>query len=225
MSSEQTRQPEPATHGGASVAEALVVLRQPAGPLTERLRALATRLTLGAEGRTARTLAVVSPEAGDGRSFLAANLAALFALSGRRTLLVDADFRNPRQHRLFRADAAPGLSELLRQEADRDVMQPVADIPGLHLVAAGRDPAVGIGHLTGQHAAGLFTRLFETCDQVVIDTPPALAYADAQAACAHADAALLLARRGHTRLADLRRIADDLQAVDTRVLGAVINDL
>ena len=225
MSRDVTRQPHPATYGGASGTEARVVLRQPAGRLTERLRALATRRTLGAEGRTARTLALVSPEAGDGRSFLAANLAALFALSGRRTLLVDADFRNPCQHRLFRAEAAPGLSEFLRRGGDCDVVQPVADIPGLHLVAAGRDPAAGIECLSGQHAAGLFTHLFETCDQVVIDTPPALAYADAQTACAHVDAALLLARRGRTRLADLRRITDDLRAMDTRALGAVINDL
>lgn len=225
MNRDEARQPDPATHGGASITEALVVLHGPAGRLTERLRALATRLTLGAEGRTARTLALVSPEAGDGRSFLAANLATLFALSGRRTLLVDADFRNPCQHRLFGTDAAPGLSEFLRQETDREVIHPVANIPGLHLLPAGRDPAAGIGCLTGQHAAGLFARLFETCDQVVIDTPPALAYSDAQAVCAHADAALLLARRGRTRLADLRRVADDLRAMDTRALGAVLNDL
>lgn len=205
------------------VANDVAVIRDPGGATAERMHALATRLMVGPRAEYARTFAIVSPDRGDGRSFVAANLAAVFARSGRRTLLVDADFRNPVQHTLFRCPRGPGLAGLIRSEAELESIEPVDGVPGLYVMAAGESAEGELALLTRPHLGDLLNQFRVMVDQIVIDTPAGTTGAAAQAVAARAGAALLLARRDRSRLAHMERLVATTRESGAEVIGTVIN--
>ena len=107
--------------GESSVSDEVVAAYRPFTHQVEELRALRSQLMLrwfDAEAER-KTLAIVSPERGEGRSFIAANLAVVFSQLGERTLLIDADMRNPRQHTMFAVSNRLGLSETLAGRGGR----------------------------------------------------------------------------------------------------------
>src|SRR5258708_24756687 len=116
--------------GSGSVSRELVVAYEPFHPRAEELRALRTQLLIrwsNAEVRH-RMLAVVSPGFGEGRSYVAANLAVVFSQLGERTLLIDADLRTPRQHRIFNIPHRIGLSSVLCGPPDPGAGVPVPQL-------------------------------------------------------------------------------------------------
>ena len=121
--------------GPDGVSKELVAAWDPFHPVVEELRAVRTQLLIRwfnpAAGR--RTLVIASPGAREGRSFIAANLAVSFSQLGQRTLLIDADFRAPRQQGIFNIADRFGLSSVLSGRADLSVAAPVAGITGLAL--------------------------------------------------------------------------------------------
>src|SRR5512139_1275869 len=119
--------------GNESISSELVVAYEPFHPRAEELRALRTQLLIrwSNAGLRRRVLAVVSPRAGEGRSYVAANLAVLFSQLGERTLLIDADLRTPRQHRIFNVPDRVGLSAVLAGRADRSAIVPVSEFGAL----------------------------------------------------------------------------------------------
>jgi capsular exopolysaccharide synthesis family protein len=169
-------------------------------------------------------LAVLSPEQGEGRSWLAANLAVLFAQVGHRTLLMDANMRAPRQHALFNLDNAVGLSSVLTGRAGREVAHRVHQQLQLFVMPAGRAPPNPQELL----ARPVFDLLLDQCaeqfDVVIIDTPAAAYAADAYIVAAGAGSALLLLRRHHTRHAALRAAMHNITRAGVKVIGSVICD-
>src|SRR5258706_16447322 len=101
--------------GNESISDELVVAYEPFHPRAEELRALRTQLLMrwSKAGVRHRALAIASPGAREGRSYVTANLAVVFSQLGERTLLVDADLRTPRQHRIFNIPDRVGLSAVL----------------------------------------------------------------------------------------------------------------
>lgn len=191
----------------------------------------------GAAGRGA--LAVVSPDPGDGKSFLAANLAIALAQVGGRTLLVDGDLRGPRQHEIFQLDNTVGLSAFLAARVAQDgrltrgdegalaegpSLQAVGGVPGLWVLPVGVTPPNPL-ELIEQPAFGqLIDRLAGSFDHVVIDTPAVRYGADAQAIADRCGAALLVARRHASRLAALEGLIAAFAQGPARVVGAVMNE-
>src|SRR5204863_100999 len=151
-------------------------------PVVEELRTVRTQLLIRwfnpAAGR--RTLVVASPGAREGRSFIAANLAVSFSQLGQRTLLIDADFRAPRQQGIFNIADRFGLSSVLSGRADLSVAAPVAGITGLAVLPAGPVPPNPLELLSRGSFAALLGRAQAEYDVILIDTPPASEYADAQ---------------------------------------------
>src|SRR6266852_8460884 len=128
--------------GNETISRELVVAHEAFHPRAEELRALRTQLLIrwsNAEVRH-RMLAVVSPGFGEGRSYVAANLAVVFSQLGERTLLIDADLRTPRQHRIFNIPDRIGLSAVLSGRAGRGAMVPVPAFGTLSLLPAGACP-------------------------------------------------------------------------------------
>ena len=192
----------------------------------EPLRALRCQLTLRWRNVAHRkALAITSPDRGDGRSWLAANLAIVFAQAGDRTLLIDADMRHPCQHRLFNVDNAVGLSALLTGRAvGRDVVRRIHPSLRLFVLPAGilpPNPQELLVRPMFESMLGRFSQLF---DVIVLDTPAANETADAQILSARAGAAVVLARRNRTRVADLTATMASLSETGVNVIGSVVNE-
>src|SRR6266851_10132407 len=128
--------------GNERISSELVVAYEPFHPRAEELRALRTQLLIrwSNAGIRRRMLAIVSPGSGEGRSYVAANLAVVFSQLGERTLLIDADLRAPRQHRIFNVPDRIGLSAVLSGRADRSALLPVPGFGALTLLPAGALP-------------------------------------------------------------------------------------
>ena len=125
-----------------AVSESLVAAYNPFGHQVESLRTLRSQLMLrrftGQPNR--KMLAIVSPGRGEGRSYLAANLAVVFSQLGERTLLIDADMRNPCQHELFKLENRRGFSSMLAGRDDVQAVQRVNNFVDLSVLTAGATP-------------------------------------------------------------------------------------
>jgi protein-tyrosine kinase len=203
----------------------VVAAYQPFGAVAEQLRTLRSQLALRwlQRGRVERpSLAVTGVGRGEGRSFVAANLAVMFAQAGARTLLIDADLRHPSQHGLFRLDNRRGLSTLLAGRGAGEVIVPVAGLSNLFTLPAGPVPP-NPQELITRHLARQLRALEPHFEVLITDTSAAASGADGQLVAAESGATLLVVRQDATPLADLRAFHGALQAAGSRVLGAVVN--
>jgi chain length determinant protein tyrosine kinase EpsG len=203
----------------------LIGMHQPQSRHTEALRELRSQLILRwfKDGRT--TLAVTGGRSGDGCSVVAANLAIVLAQLGERTLLIDANFRNPQQHELFSLRPEAGLADLLRgRDAYDEALTAVPSLEHLRVLCAGAAPANPQELLSRASFIYVLKKMADKYRAIVIDTPPALAYADAQIVSARAQGCLLVTRRHRTKLADVEDVKRRLEPTGATLLGSVIND-
>lgn len=210
--------------GDGSVSPELVAAYQPFSQQVEGLRALRSQLLLRWFTPPDRsTLALISPDRGEGRSYLAANLAVLFSQLGKRTLLIDADMRHPRQHHLFNLPNQTGLSTILSIRSDASSIQRVPAFVDLSLLSAGPtppNPQELLGHALFNSLL-TYTRL--EFDVVLIDTPAAGEYADATLIATQCNGALVVTRQDVTPLYETRQITEGLARLGVPMVGAVLN--
>jgi len=213
--------------GSGSISRELVAAYEPFHPRAEELRALRTQLLIRwANARVRhRMLAIVSPGAGEGRSYVAANLAVVFSQLGQRTILIDADLRKPRQHRIFDVPDRVGLSSVLSGRADRSAVVSLPQFGTLSLLPAGACPPNPQELLLRPVLTNLLDELRNEFDVVLFDTPPASLYADAQSLAFRAGSAIVLARKGHTAIAATASTIRVLSETGTTVVGTVFNSI
>lgn len=203
----------------------LVIVHEPYGTHSEKLRALRTELMLLSDGgNRAVNIAVVSPLPGEGRSQLAAELAVAFAQLGRSTILVDADMRRPRQHQLFDGtDPLRGLAQAIAGRTSPYV-HAVQGFEQLHLVAAGGAAPNPLELLSDSYFRQLVDEWSGGYHFVIIDTPPVSAYADGLAVATVAGRALVVNRAAHTPYDAMQELLRRLATAESQLLGAVLNN-
>jgi protein-tyrosine kinase len=211
--------------GPDGVSKELIAAWDPFHPVVEELRAVRTQLLIRWYNPDAgrRILAITSPGAREGRSFVAANLAVTFSQLGQRTLLLDADFRGPRQQSIFNIPDRFGLSSVLSGRADLSAAAPVTGITGLCVMPAGPLPPNPLELLSRGGFAALLGRAQAEYDVILIDTPPVNEYADAQSIAYRAGDTLLLSRKDQTRLLDTERAVRELSDASARIVGTLMN--
>ena len=189
----------------------------------EKVRALRTELMLrgGTSGR-ADLIALMSPCAGEGRSLLAAELAMSFAQTGRKTLLVDADLRNPRQHLLFNADNSVGLAQAI-ESGSTPQLYAVHGLPTMSLLMAGEVCANPLELLSNDGFASMIEEWRRSFDCVVFDTAPVKPYADGIAVASLVGRVLALSRAQSTPYRDMRDMLRRLSTTRSQILGTVIS--
>src|SRR5689334_874559 len=211
--------------GPDGVSKELVAAWDPFHPVVEELRGLRTQLLIRwfnpQAGR--RTLAIASPCAREGRSFIAANLAVVFSQLGSRTLLIDGDFRAPRQQSIFNISDRFGLSSVLSGRADLSAAVPVTGLAGLAVLPAGPLPPNPLELLSRPAFAALLGKAQAEYDVILIDTPAVTEHADAQSIAFRAGDALLVSRKDLTRVADTERAVRDLSDASARIVGTLMN--
>lgn len=201
----------------------LLALHAPSEPAVESLRSFRSNLTLPSTRQIEKTVLIAAPTAGLGKTFVAANLAALLAAADRNVLLIDADLRKPRLHRYFRAPAAPGLAEVLNGEMEfKDVVR-VEAAANLDLLLAGRARRNPADLLLSPKLRELLDSLEKRYDCIVIDSPPVLPVADALAFAHFGLQTFLVARSEVSTVREIREAARRLDGVGGRVQGVLFN--
>lgn len=202
----------------------LTVAVDPYGRQAEALRSLRSELLLRwfRDGR--KTLAIGSTRTGDGASYLAANLAVLFAQMGRKVLLVDADMRRPRQHEIFALGNSMGLSDILAERMPALQVHTVKPFQTLSVLPAGPTPP-NPAELLGRPAfASLLSGLETSYDNIVIDTAPSQLASDFQLVASHAGGMLIATRRNVSRVIPLGELKEKITLSGAQVVGAVVLD-
>lgn len=208
-----------------AVSNEMVAAYQPFSSQVEGLRALRSQLMLRWFNAAERkTLALISPGSGEGRSYLSANLAIMFSQLGKRTLLIDADMRHPRQNSLFKLQDQTGLSSILSDRGDASSIQRVPSFTDLSILGAGPTPPNPQELLGRPLFNSLLTYVSEEFDVVLIDTPAATAYADASTIAMQSSGVLLVTRQHSSGLDATRQVADGLAQLGVPIVGAVLNN-
>jgi receptor protein-tyrosine kinase len=212
--------------GQSAISDEVIAAYEPFTARVESLRALRNQLMWRwfDTARERRALAITSAEPGDGRSFVAANLAVVFSQQHQRTLLIDANMRTPRQHRLFGLDNRAGLSSLLMGRSGLDAIVRVPALVDLSILTAGPLPP-NPSELLGLPALGRLLRdLSTTYDVILIDTPASEDFSDAQLVASRAGGALMVAHQHHSHLKKLRDLVGLLADARVHLVGTVLNE-
>jgi capsular exopolysaccharide synthesis family protein len=210
--------------GAKAVSGALVTVKDSRSVGAEAYRTLRTKLLFSRALSSLKTIVVTSPFAQEGKSTVAANLATTFAQHGMRTLIIDCDLRRPTQHEIFGVSSKPGLTELLMSEALIPGAGRRTSIENLSLITAGALPPDPPELVGSTRMRALLEKLGETFDVIVLDTPPVLPVADSAILASLSDGVLLVVRAGQTDRRAAQLAVQQLQDVDARILGAVLND-
>jgi receptor protein-tyrosine kinase len=189
----------------------------------ERMRLLRTEILL--RHRTQRgaiAVAIVGAGAAEGRSLLAAELALSLAQLNRSTLLIDADMRHPRQHRLFGTDLHDGLAQAIAR-GEATALYSVEGYDSMQLMTAGQYPANPIELLSDGRFEVLMDELRSTYDYIVIDTPRCSDYADGLVVSTVIGHVLTVHRAPHTHYKAARAMLRQLASSRADIIGAVLN--
>jgi capsular exopolysaccharide synthesis family protein len=208
-------------HVGTSVAKNADDL----APVIEALRGIRFNLVHAHGAGGPLLLTVTSPGMGDGKSFVASNLALAFADARYRTLLIDGDIRRGALHRVLRASRKPGLTDFLAGEVSREAVIQTTAYPSLSFIGSGARRRGGPELLSSSAMAQMVTDLRPLYDIIVIDSSPLAAGIDPYALATLTGNLLLVIRTGVTNRQLAEAKLDLIARLPVRVLGAVINDI
>lgn len=205
--------------------ETLITLSEPRSAAAEAYRSLRTNLMFSSVENPIHTLLVTSPARDDRKSVTLANLAVTFAQGGSETILVDADLRQPKQHRIWGISGQRGLTGMMVDDAA--ISQPplqAAGVENLQIMVSGELPPNPADLLSGKRMDEIISVLKGRADYVLFDSPPVLVAADAALLGIKLDGALLAVRAGDTRRDHTAQARQALERVHVRVVGAVLTN-
>jgi capsular exopolysaccharide synthesis family protein len=201
----------------------LCAMYRPKSLEAEAYRAIRTSLLFSIQGEGHRVIQVSSPNKGDGKSLMISNLAISIAQAGKRVLLIDADCRRPRQHKIFNLSNHHGLVNVVRQEKAWDVCAHPSGQEGLWILPSGPVPHNPAELLTSP----LFTEFLETArqefDLVLVDSPPLLAVTDPSIVAGRVDGVILTLRLSRQGRPQAERACEIMKSLKVNVYGVVVN--
>ena len=202
----------------------LFMLDDPKGVAAESIRLLRANIEFASATRELVSISLTSPNPGEGKSTISANLAVALAQAGFVTALLDADLRRPTQHRIFGVGNDRGLSTLLAHP-DREWGWAAQEtmLPNLTLIPSGPLPPNPADLLSLDRLRQIMSELREAVDVIIVDSPPILAVSDPLIVAAHVDGTALVSLGGKTRLDALKRAVQVLHRGAPRIIGVVLN--
>lgn len=201
----------------------LVTLAHPRSAAAEAYRTLRTNIRFSSADRPAKTILFTSPGQQEGKSTTLANLAVIAAQAGSRVVVVDCDLRRPSLHEIFGAPNTAGFTDLLLHDAPAALPTQEGPIDGLRVLTSGPLPPNPAELLSLDRVDALLSTLSQDADLVLLDSPPAAAVADASILAPRVDGVVLVVDATRTRREHARRAKEQLERVNARILGVVIN--
>jgi polysaccharide biosynthesis transport protein len=192
----------------------------------EAFRTIRTAIFFGARKEKAKTILVTSPAPSEGKSTVASNLAIAMAQAGERVIVVDADFRRPKQQKIFAKDGkAKGITLVLAGQMNlAEAIEPT-EVQNLDVLTSGAAVSNPAEMLNSDSFVQKLKTLHDYYDRVVIDSPPVVAVTDAQILAAHCDVTVLVVRAQVSTRRISVQARENLASVDARMLGIVVNDV
>lgn len=211
---------------GQRLNEELVVANEPFSEDVEAFRDLRSQLLMSVlkPQRPRGALALVSPDVGDGKTFIAANLAVAFSQLPGRTLLIDADLRTARLHKLFGVEAGAGLTSILAGRAEPNLIKPIGHLPNLYLLPAGVEAPNPVELLQQSAFNLLLLDLLDKFDHVLVDTPAACVGSDARIIAMHCGSALIIGRKNRSSVPHLQKLVKTLNNGAVKLGGILMNE-
>jgi len=190
---------------------------------SESFRAVRTNLLFSSAEDGARSVVITSTGPGEGKTAVATNLAVALAQAGQRVLLVDADMRKPRVHRVFERSQEPGLSNVLVGNAKTSEAVYTTIVPGLWVMPAGPNPPNPADLLGSKRFKDFIASLSQHFDWVMIDTPPVMAVTDSSVVAHLVTGVLFVVGSEMTSRHAAKRALDQLEQARAKFVGAVLN--
>ncbi|MCH5315953.1 MAG: CpsD/CapB family tyrosine-protein kinase [Eubacterium sp.] len=189
----------------------------------EAYNAIRTNLLFTQQGEKCPVFVISSPLANNGKSINAINLSISYAQMGKRTLLIDADMRNPTVHRMFSIPVKNGLSEILAGLTD-SITVSKTDVENLSILTAGKIPPNPAELLSSSRMDKLLDFVKAHYDCVFIDTPPINLVTDATSFATKATGYLIVVKSATTDIQDVRLAVNSLKSIDAPIVGFIFND-
>lgn len=203
----------------------LAVIRQSGSALAESIRAIRTQLLLRGFPSGRKTVAVAGISPNCGASLFSANLAALFSQVGKKTLLIDADMKNPVLHQIFNLTSTKGLSDVLANRAVlSETLISINALPNLTLLLAGAVQPDSSELLSAPVFSDVSENLAKQFDVVFYNTPAFLESTDALMLAKHSDYVLLVVHRNQSRLTDVDAVCKQITDNGIEIIGSVLVD-
>ncbi len=198
------------------------VSANPRSPMAETFRTLRTNLEFASVDKSLKTILVTSPGAGEGKTTVATNLAAVMAQANKRVILLEGDLRRPRVHRALGMSNQIGLSDVFRGQLDiRDVAR-YSKVKDLAVITSGSLPPNPAELLGSARMGQILARLVESASVVIIDSPP-FVVTDSTVLAAKVDGVLLVMQPGKTHAEAAKTMIAQLNRAGAHVVGVVLN--
>ena len=206
----------------------IITFTSPKASASEIFRTLRTNVQFMTANSEHNSILFTSTQAGDGKSWIAANLAITFAQAGKKVILVDTDMRRGRQHNIFELANNKGLSNYLilsvkdSQDALAEYIQPTL-IDNLYVITAGVVPPNPSELLTSSKMINLIKTLEQMADIVIFDSTPSTMVTDALAISRYVGSTLIVATHKKTKMEVLKQIKKNIENVGGKVSGVILN--
>ncbi len=208
---------------GSSCPVELITYGHPKSMLSEAYRSIRTSILLSSSEKPPKKITVTSPNPSEGKTTTVINTAIALSQTGAQVLIIDADMRKPKVHRIFNHENEMGLSNFLSGHGDLDSIVEKSEVPNLFYIPCGPVPP-NPSELLGSN---LFKNMLESLearfDHILLDSPPVLGFADAIILSTSVNGVILTVLGGKTPRETLERAKEALQQTHTKILGVVIN--
>lgn len=206
----------------------LIAQKDPKSPVSEVFRTLRTNIQfMNAKGKL-KTLLVTSTLPGEGKSWVASNLAVTFAQAGKNVILIDADMRKGRQYTIFGVSPIPGLSNYLSDTSGDENIDYIdyiqeTEVENLYIMPAGNVPPNPSELLTSMQMVNLLEELKKISDIVIIDGTPCELVTDSVVISRIVDSTIIVTASKQTKKENLKRVIANIKNVGGNLAGVVLN--
>jgi len=203
----------------------LPVVVYPKSPISESFRSIRTNMQYILKGKDKKIIAVTSSVSGEGKSFISSNLAAILAVSEKKTLLVGLDLRKPKLQEDFNYNNEKGISSYLVEHCEYEDVVQETTVENLHVALSGHIPPNPAELIESERMTTFFKKAVDEFDYVIVDTPPIAVVTDALLLADIADAFLFIMRQGYSSKNVIKLIKDAQKDNDLLNLGIILNEV
>ena len=209
----------------------LIAQRSPKSPIAEIFRTLRTNIQFMNSQKSLKTILITSTMPGEGKSWVSSNLAITFAQAGKKVLLIDADLRKGRLHKMFQLEAIPGLSNYLSgmdengNDGNNDIFKYIkrTEVDNLFVITAGNFPPNPSELLASEVTETMINTLKGSFDIVILDGTPCLLVTDSVILSRMVDTTIIVSAHKSTKKDDLAKVKKSIENVGGRIAGVVLN--